>query len=243
MDGHDHPTARRLMAACEQAIREAATPADVTARRIAALAETNLSAIAYHFGSQEGLIVAVAEGVYRRLNGERLDLLHKAVARRAPAPADLGEVIAALVGPSIRWSLSPDSAYRVLSHLVRVKQQSPAPERYRAIVEGVGPHRAFIRVLARLAPWFSEDEIGWRVNAALGIRSQVVRDRARTAVLSGHGIDLSDPEAVLAAMVAVIAPMFARPPAPVKQRPDPVIALRRPRAMLAPVRPEDRRRQ
>lgn len=48
-----------------------------TARRIAIEAHATPSAIVYHFGSQEALISAVAERVYRWLNAERLSLLRR----------------------------------------------------------------------------------------------------------------------------------------------------------------------
>ena len=137
MHGRANLTAMRLMDACEHLLCEAETLEDLTARRIAIEAHATPSAISYHFGSQEELVAAVAERVYRRLNAERLSLL-------------------------------------------------------------------------RIAPWLAEVDIGWRLNCALGIRSQVTRSRSRTEVLTNYSIDLDDPDTVIARMVEVIAPMFRR---------------------------------
>jgi AcrR family transcriptional regulator len=170
------------------------------------------SAIAYHFGSQEELITAVAERVYRRLNAERLMLLRKAVDRRAPDPPDLQEVIAALVGPSIRWAADPTSGYPVLARFTSMAHaHRDGAAYYSRIIEDVEHHRAFIPHLKRIAPWLDEVDIGWRLNCALGIRSQVTRSRQRTELLTDHQIDLDDPDLVIRRMVEVIAPMFARP--------------------------------
>src|ERR1700754_1991915 len=76
---------------------------DISVRRISGVAGVSASAISYYFGSREELLVEAVRVVYRRFNVERIRLLQIAIDRRSPAPPDLEEVIAALVGPSVRW--------------------------------------------------------------------------------------------------------------------------------------------
>jgi hypothetical protein len=66
----------------------------------------------------------------------------------------------------------------------------------------------FVAAFRKIAPWLSDAEIGFRIQAALGIRSSIVRDRTRLAAMVGTAFDLNDPERVIAKMVSVIAPMF-----------------------------------
>jgi AcrR family transcriptional regulator len=204
------PTALKLVDACEQLLCEIGSIEELTARRVATLAGTTPSSVSYHFGSQEQLIIAAAERVYKRINAERLSLLNAAVQRAAPRPPVLEDVIAALIGPSVRWSLDPGSKYPVLSHFTSMAQRSRDPELYRSIIEGIEHHRVFIPYFRQLAPWLSDAEIGWRMSCALGIRSQVTRSRLRNEVLTDHTIDFSDAEAVIAQIGAVVAPMFRR---------------------------------
>lgn len=210
MDARRDSPRTRLMDACEALLGGAATLDTLTVRRVATDAGVAPSMIAYHFGSLDDLAIAVAERVYRRLNTERLSLLHDAVERAAPAPPALEEVIAALVGPSIRWSLDPTSRYRVLSHFTSLAQRGGYDERCRAIIDNVEHHRAFIVHLCRVVPWLDEVEVGWRLAAALGIRSQVTRSRERVRLLTRGGIDFDDADAVIGHMVDIIAPMFRR---------------------------------
>lgn len=205
-----NPTAIRLIDACEQLLCETGSVETLTARRVSKIAGTTPSSVSYHFGSQEQLIIATAERVYKRLNAERLSLLNSAVQRGAPNPPALDELIAALVGPSVRWSLQPGSKYPVLSHLATMAQRSRDPELYRPIIEGIEHHRVFIPYFRQLAPWLGEAEIGWRMSCALGIRSQVTRSRLRNEVLTNHTIDFSDAEQVIAHIVEVVAPMFRK---------------------------------
>lgn len=204
-------TATRLMDACEQLLCEIDSIDELTARRLASAAGTTPSSVSYHFGSQEQLVIETARRVYKQLNAERLSLLNAAVQRAMPEPPALGEVIAALIGPSVRWSLDPRSRYRVLVHFTAMAQRSRDPELYRSVIKGIQHHRVFIPCFRLLAPWLSEADIGWRMSCALGIRSQVTRNRLRNEVLTGHMIDFSDADEVIARIVEVVAPMFRQP--------------------------------
>lgn len=206
----DTATAVRLMDACEQVLCEALNLDDATVRKIAARAGTNVSAINYHFSSHETLIFAVAERVYHRLNAQRLTLLQTAIDRGRPGPPALEDLISALIEPSIRWSLDPNSSYPVLAHVTTMMQRGKDPDLYRTMIEGVEHHRAFVPHLRRAAPWLDDSEIGWRISCALGIRSQVIRHRMRTQVLTNHQMDLDDAKGVIDNMIAVILPMFCR---------------------------------
>ena len=174
------------------------------------MAGTTASAVSYHFGSQEQLVIATAERVYKKLNAERLSLLNAAVSRALPNPPAVEDVIGALIGPSVRWSLEPGSKYPVLSHFTSMAQRSSDPELYRPMIEGIEAHRVFVPYFRQVAPWLSDSEIGWRMSCALGIRSQVTRSRHRNEVLTNGTIDFSDAEAVIAQIIAVVAPMFRR---------------------------------
>lgn len=203
-------TAMKLIDACEQLLCEIGSIDELTARSVAKAAGTMPSAVSYHFGSQEQLIIATAERVYKRLNAERLSLLTAAVQRASPHPPALEAIIAALIGPSVRWSVDPGSRYPVLSHFTSMAQRSRDPELYRSIVEGIEHHRIFIPYFRQIAPWLSEAEVGWRMSCALGIRSQVTRSRVRNEVLTNHTIDFSDAEEIIARIVEVVAPMFRK---------------------------------
>lgn len=202
------------MKACEQVICEADHFEDATLRKITARANTTASAVSYYFGGQERLLVTVAERVYQRLNAERLSLLNKALAKNAPRPPDLADIIEAMVAPSVRWALDPTSSHRVLVHLTQSAKTSQNPEIYQSIVLDVEHHRQFIPHLRNHAPWLSDAEIGWRIACALAIRSQVLTARTRTLALTGAAFPLDSADAIVAHIVAVVAPMFARPAEP-----------------------------
>lgn len=205
-------TAERLQAACEDLLNAAEHPDEVTVRSIAQRAGAGVSAVSYHFGSVEQLIFSVAERVYLRLNAERLALLQAAVQRAYPTPASIEDLIVAMVGPSIRWSLDRASSYSVLRHMTNLAQSSEHPEIFRPMIEDIDHHRLFIPHFRKIAPWLSDVEIGFRISCLLGVRSQMTRNRRRTDELTNHALDLGDAQVVLAQLVAATAPMFTTPP-------------------------------
>jgi AcrR family transcriptional regulator len=203
---HTVSTADHILDAAEMLICRDSID-DISVRRISDIAGVSASAISYHFGSRDELLIEAIRVVYRRFNAERLLLLQTAIDRMTPAPADLHEVITALVGPSVRWSLDPQSSYRAFTNLTFLAQRSDdtlgTPRRRSEYI------RPFISPLQRIAPWLSDGEVGFRVHAALGIRSAVIRDRARLAALTKSAFKLDDAQQVIGLMISVIAPMFA----------------------------------
>jgi AcrR family transcriptional regulator len=205
-------TLDRLRTACEELLRCAEHPEEVTVRSIAARAGTSIGAVNYHFGSLEHLIFTVGERVYLQLNAERLALLQAALDRAHPDPAPAVDLIAALIGPSIRWSLDPSSNYRVLKHMTTIAQGSHHPEIFRPMIEDIAHHRVFIPHFRKVAPWLSEVDVGFRISCLLGVRSQMTRNRSRTEELTNHQMDLGDAELVIAQAIAATAPMFTTAP-------------------------------
>lgn len=205
------PTADRILAAAETLLVASDDLDAISLRKIAGIAGVPASAISYHFGSREQLLLEAVRVIYRRFNSERLRLLQAAIDARAPEPPDLAEVIAALVGPSVRWSLDPRSSYLAFVNLTALVRRSREPQVERAFPSRVQHLRPFAQAFQRIAPWLSEAEVGFRIHSALGIRSNVVRDRKRLQLLTGNAYDLNDPDAVIGLMVGVIAPMFQQP--------------------------------
>ncbi|MGE5646654.1 MAG: TetR/AcrR family transcriptional regulator [Acidobacteriota bacterium] len=76
-----------------------------TLKEITELADVNIAAVNYHFGSKDELVRAVYERSFRPLNEDRLRLLEKVEARADGAGITLEDVLRALFEPMIRaWT-------------------------------------------------------------------------------------------------------------------------------------------
>ena len=204
-------TRLRLLDAAEKVIREAHGSLQRAVRRITAEADCNVASVSYHFGSLEQLGVATARRVYRRLNQERLAELQAVIDRAAPKAPGVHDILRALIGTSVRWSLDPASPYAVFLYLNRLSSLSDKPEIFDEMVQDITHHRIFADYLGRAAPWDAHGEITWRLAAALGVRSQFTRHADRCAVLTEGQIGALEAEDLIDELCRIIAPMFSRP--------------------------------
>lgn len=209
---HISDTRTRLLDAAEKIICEAHGSLEISVRRITAEAGVNVAAVNYHFGSLERLAVATGQRVYHRLNAARLNELQAAVDRAAPATPAVADILRALIGTSVRWSLDPTSPYAVFQYLNRLTSMSDTPEIFRDMVNDVASHRIFADYLGRAAPWFDSRDIAWRLAAALGVRSQFTRHHDRNSILTGQAMTAIGAEELIDELCTIMAPMFARGP-------------------------------
>ncbi len=198
----------RLIDATIEVIHATGDPKKVTIREIARVAGTSISALYRSYASLDDLIVAAAKLLYAQVNHERMSALQQAVDSAKPDPAPLRDLLAALIGPSVRWSLDTARPYAVFQRVNNLPAIGGVTSATQPLIDQIAQHQAFITYLQRSAPWFNDVEIGWRVNAALGVRSQVLRETRRTMLLTQNRLDLTDPEVIIDLMLDVIEPMF-----------------------------------
>jgi AcrR family transcriptional regulator len=201
-------TKGRLIAACISVIGSASKPCQVTVRTIASAAATSPAALYSHYVSLDDLIIATAEHLYVQINHERMLALQEAIEKSRPNPAPLRDVLGAMIGPPVRWSLDPRRPYAVFRHINRMQGLDGASAALRALIDQVDQYRVFAAYLQKAAPWFDDVEIGWRINAALGVRTQVLREPRRTRLLTHDRLDLQDPDVVIDLILDVVEPMF-----------------------------------
>ena len=178
--------------------------ADVTLRDIVAAADVNLAAVNYHFGSKDELIAELFVTRSLATNRERLNEL-KAAEEAGGGRADIGVVLRALVGPTLRGCLGPD------------KQRSDAARfMIRASIESVPPickiknrevdHlRKFAAAMKRALPDRDEVDLYWGLHFALAMAHQTIRDTERLTRLSDGKCDLNDVDAMIDRIVSVAA--------------------------------------
>jgi AcrR family transcriptional regulator len=176
--------------------------ADVTLRDIVAAAEVNLAAVNYHFGSKDELIAELFVTRSIATNRERLNELKRAE-EAGGGCADIGAILRALVGPTLRGCLGPD------------RQRSPAARfMIRASIESVPPIRRiknrevdhlrkFAAAMRRSLPDCREVDLYWGLHFALAMAHQTIRDSERLSKLSEGSCDLNDVPGIIERIVSV----------------------------------------
>lgn len=176
--------------------------ADVTMRDIVAAAGVNLAAVNYHFGSKDELIAELFVTRSLAMNRERLNEL-KAAETAGGGRAAIGAVLRALVGPTLRGCLGPESARSDAARfMIRASIEAVPPIRKIKNRE-IGHLRRFAAAMQRSLPHLPPVEVYWGVHFALAMAHQTIRDSERLNKLSDRTCDLEDVDAVIDRIVGV----------------------------------------
>src|SRR5664279_6641976 len=133
---------------------------DVTLRDIVAAAGVNLAAVNYHFGSKDELIAELFVSRSLATNRERLNEL-KAAEEAGGGRADIGAILRALVGPTLRGCLGPDRERSTAARfMIRAGIEAIAPIR-RIKNREIDHLKKFAAAMRRSLPACPEVELYW----------------------------------------------------------------------------------
>ena len=183
---------------------------DVTLRDIVAAANVNLAAVNYHFGSKDELLTELFVTRSLATNRERLHEL-KAAEDAGGGRAPVEAILRALVGPTLRGCLGPDSGRSTAARfMIRASIEAVAPIR-RIKTREIDHLRKFAAAMRRALPERDEVELLWGMHFALAMAHHTIRDSERLTRLSDGKCDLDDVEAVIDRVVSVAALALAAP--------------------------------
>ena len=131
-------------------------------RRIITLAQVNLAAIHYHFGSKEDLLDQVIMRKAQPLNEHRLKLLDRFEAEAAPDPPPVEKIMEAFILPAVLIEKSPEFIKLMGRVHVEGLMQGIALRNFQPIIV------RFLSVLRRALPDISQKELVWKTHFALG---------------------------------------------------------------------------
>ncbi len=175
---------------------------DVTLRDIVAAAGVNLAAVNYHFGSKDELIAELFVTRSIATNRERLNEL-KAAETAGGGRADIELILRALVGPTMRGCLGPESERSTAARfMIRASIELVPPIR-RIKNREIDHLRRFAAAMRRSLPDCSEADLYWGLHFALAMAHQTIRDSERLAKLSEGKCDLNDIDGVIERIVSV----------------------------------------
>lgn len=182
---------------------------EVTMRDIVAAAGVNLAAVNYHFGSKDELLADLFISRTTVLNRERFAEL-KAAEEAGGGKASVDAILRALVGPPLRWCLSPDRQRSAAARfLTRASVETVPP--IKKIVDREFRHlQRFAVALRNALPDREEVDIYWGLHFALAMIRQTVTDNERLRKLSGGLCDTSDTDDIIRRIVEVATDALVR---------------------------------
>lgn len=159
---------RKLLDAAEQLFAEKGFEA-VSVRDITQLAQTNVAAVNYHFGSRENLLTMVMTRYMTPVNEERIARLEALERKWSGKSVPLEEIIDALVRPFVgrvrKSELSERLFYKLMGRTFAQQGDGlPAPieEQLRNVVQ------RFTRAFGKTLPAVNADDLTWRIHFMVG---------------------------------------------------------------------------
>jgi AcrR family transcriptional regulator len=198
-------TKARLLDAAELRFAEVGFSA-ASLRDITTDAQANVAAANYHFGSKEGLYLAVFARRVGPLNARRLALLdaHEAAHSERPSePLPLEPILDAFLRPALEMGAAPESR-QFLRIVGRLASEMPDLCRRMEAQFDVVKQR-FLASLRRALPHLAPHELFWRAHFMVGAMLHTMNDHERLAAITDGMCDARDVEGTLRQMIPCFA--------------------------------------
>ncbi|HKW79982.1 MAG TPA: TetR/AcrR family transcriptional regulator [Casimicrobiaceae bacterium] len=164
-------TKHRILDAAEALFMEHGFEA-TSLRQITALAEVNLAAVSYHFGSKEDLFEAVLSRRLDPMNRERLELLTRLERAAAPEALSCERILTAMFIPALKLARDRQRGGQNFLRLLGRAYADPSPFIRRFLAEQYATMIArFKAAFARALPELPRKELSWRLHFVMGALS------------------------------------------------------------------------
>ena len=174
-------------------------------RELTQLAEVNLAAVNYHFGSKDALVEAVFEDLARRVNAMRLRNLQVVLdaADAQAARPDLEAILNTFIEPYLGPDTVAESA--LLAQLVLKHRLAPSAMTTRIIKRHFDPMaKRYVAAFVAACPAVDPSEFYWRYMFMAGAVILTSTDRRRSnrvERISDGAFSATDPQALRAALM------------------------------------------
>ena len=185
-------------------------------REIMIVAEVNIAAVNYYFGSKADLLKAVVSRRSALINGSRLLLLEDGIRKSGGVPT-IDQWLHAFLQPFVDAEGSTEPGWRDFMRVLNWVATGQGQDKLcqEIIQDTYGAMRqSFLDTLAAIMPELSVEEINWRYYSAVTVLRTVVIARER-AELTGAPVNLADLNHMIAHVVPFLrggltAPAMAR---------------------------------
>lgn len=168
-------TKTRIMKAAEELFAHAGFH-HTTMRAITSKAGVNLSAVNYHFGSKEALLIALFDVHLTPINAERVQRLNEVAgkSRDNKQPPDLEEVMRSFLEPTLALFHSGSSGAHFRIIVGRALSEPDQTVRDIFMQRVMPVIDLLIGLLCQAMPHTSREEVSWKLRFALGAMSHTL---------------------------------------------------------------------
>ena len=169
--GRQFSTRDRILGAAEELFARHGF-SGTSLRQVTALADVNIAAVNYHFGSKDNLVNEVFRRRMDAMSRQRLDRLHAALAER---PGELEPILAAFVEPAL--DLAQDRQGHAFIRVI-ARAYAENNDNLRSFLSDRYGHvqREFARALAARLPRLDKETLYWRLDFLGGALTYAMAD-------------------------------------------------------------------
>lgn len=185
---NNHDTRERILDVAERLFMESGYEG-TSMRMITGVADVNLAAVNYHFGSKEALMREVFRRRLQWLNRERLLALDRLEQQAAGAPLKPSQILEAFFGTLLRMGEDDSLGGMTFLRLLGRTLTDPAEfigtffaQEYSEVID------RYKLALYRALPDVPRAEIVWRLHFMLGAMSYAIAGTDVLQVVTGHGL-------------------------------------------------------
>jgi AcrR family transcriptional regulator len=171
-------------------------------REIMIVAEVNIAAVNYYFGSKADLLRAVVQRRSTLINGARMSLLEDG--RRKSGTSTIDDWLHAFVAPFVDAEGSSDAGWRNFMRVLNWVATGQGQDKLcqEIIQDTYGAMRqSFLNALAEALPELTTEEINWRYYSAVTVLRTVVVARERAELAGAPMPNASDLHHMMAHIV------------------------------------------
>lgn len=210
---NDFNTTGRVLAAAEILFAEKGLD-DVSLRELTSLARVNLAAVNYHFGSKDGLKLALFEQVAARANKERMMELDAYLeSLKNDERPELEPIISIFLSAYVGVGMENQGV--VLARFMMRHRVSPHPEITKLIDRHFAPwSKRVLAALVEACPYLDESEVYWRYLFMTSTIALTITDRNRNNRiyrLSDKRVDASNTPKLKRALIRFLLNAFSAP--------------------------------
>ena len=171
MTGQQFSTKDRILGAAEELFARHGF-GGTSLRQVTALADVNIAAVNYHFGSKDNLVNEVFRRRMDVMSGQRMERLQAALADH---PGELEPILAAFVEPALAMAQDRHGGAFIRVIARAYAEQNDGLRKFLSDQYG-HVQRDFARALAACLPGLSKEDLYWRLDFLGGALTYAMAD-------------------------------------------------------------------
>ena len=176
-----------------------------SAREITRVAETNVAAVHYHFGSKEAVLRGIIDRAARPISSRWTELLDSAFEKAEPHAPNIEALVEAFVRPDVEFLVALDEEEAPLAWLIGRTLSDPSPWIQSLARTEFAQARLFLPPMTAALPHLTPHELGWRFWQMVGVTINLF------ATWPATGRTVPETEALIERFVTYVSAGFKAP--------------------------------